>query len=134
VLCVRVKSSCWCGWSAQQRAFQTDGAHHPHPTKTKKNQELWKLAQAKKLGRDVLITDKTKLPNFKELVRSSKFCLAPWGHGWGNRLGLYMAMGCVPVIVQVRVVFCVCCLLRVVVVRMWGLHTLALAAVMAGPS
>lgn len=50
----------------------------------------------------MLISDKNRLPDFEDLVRSSKFCLAPWGHGWGNRLGLYMIMGCVPVIVQVR--------------------------------
>jgi hypothetical protein len=50
----------------------------------------------------VLISDKNKLPDFEDLVRSSKFCLAPWGHGWGNRLGMYMILGCVPVIVQVR--------------------------------
>lgn len=65
-------------------------------------QELWRLWQADKLGDRVLISDKNKLPDFEDLVRSSKFCLAPWGHGWGNRLGLYMIMGCVPVIVQVR--------------------------------
>jgi hypothetical protein len=76
----------------------------PHTAhRTPHTQELWKLAQSKALGRDVLISDKNRLPNFKELVRGSKFCLAPWGHGWGNRLGLYMTMGCVPVIVQVRV-------------------------------
>lgn len=65
-------------------------------------QELWRLWQADKLGDRVLISDKNRLPDFEDLVRSSKFCLAPWGHGWGNRLGLYMIMGCVPVIVQVR--------------------------------
>jgi hypothetical protein len=64
-------------------------------------QELWKLYEANKLGDRVLISDKNRLPDFQDLVRSSKFCLAPWGHGWGNRLGLYMVLGCVPVIVQV---------------------------------
>ncbi len=48
-----------------------------------------------------MISDKNKLPDYEDLVRSSKYCLAPWGHGWGNRLGMYMIMGCVPVIVQV---------------------------------
>jgi hypothetical protein len=64
-------------------------------------QELWRLYESNKLGDGVLISDKNKLPDFEDLVRSSKFCLAPWGHGWGNRLGMYMIMGCVPVIVQV---------------------------------
>lgn len=63
-------------------------------------QELWKLYQANKLGDKVLVFDQNRLPDFEDLVRSSKFCLAPWGHGWGNRLGLYMIMGCVPVIIQ----------------------------------
>lgn len=65
-------------------------------------QELWRLYESNKLGDGVLISDKNKLPDFEDLVRSSKFCLAPWGHGWGNRLGMYMILGCVPVIVQVR--------------------------------
>lgn len=64
-------------------------------------QALWGLYTAGKLGPNVTISNQTDLANFKELVRSSKFCFAPWGHGWGNRLGLYMVMGCVPVIVQV---------------------------------
>ncbi|KAF8062027.1 glucuronosyltransferase [Scenedesmus sp. PABB004] len=63
-------------------------------------QELWRLFKAGKLGPDVLISDNPKLPDFKQLARSSKFCLAPWGHGWGNTLGLYVVLGCVPVIVQ----------------------------------
>jgi hypothetical protein len=75
-------------------------AYAPHPPPPRP-QELWKLYQADKLGPRVLISDKNRLPDFEDLVRSSKFCLAPWGHGWGNRLGLYMIMGCVPVIVQV---------------------------------
>lgn len=84
-------------------------------------QELWKLYEANKLGDRVLISEKNRLPDFQDLVRSSKFCLAPWGHGWGNRLGLYMVMGCVPVIVQVRragraVVCCQVCL----ALQSWG--------------
>jgi hypothetical protein len=26
-------------------------------------------------------------------LKASKFCLAPYGHGWGIRTGLYMAQG-----------------------------------------
>jgi hypothetical protein len=33
-------------------------------------------------------------------IKASKFCLAPYGHGWGIRTNIYMAHGCVPVIVQ----------------------------------
>jgi len=65
-------------------------------------QELWKLFKSGKLGEDVFISPDNNLKNYKQQVQSSKFCLAPWGHGWGNRLGQYMVMGCVPVIVQVR--------------------------------
>lgn len=72
----------------------------PAPPSLATAQELWKLFKAGKLGSNVLISPSNNLPNYKELVRSSKFCLAPWGHGWGNRLGQYMVMGCVPVLVQ----------------------------------
>jgi hypothetical protein len=65
-------------------------------------QELWRLWETGALGDRVLISNSSRLPDFEGLVRGSKFCFAPWGHGWGIRLGLYMAMGCVPAIVQVR--------------------------------
>jgi hypothetical protein len=35
-------------------------------------------------------------------MRQAKFCLAPYGHGWGIRLSIVVAAGCVPVIIQVR--------------------------------
>jgi hypothetical protein len=38
--------------------------------------------------------------NYFDAIRSSKFCLSPYGHGWGIRTTLYMAHGCVPVILQ----------------------------------
>lgn len=38
--------------------------------------------------------------NYIESIRSSKFCLSPYGHGWGMRTTIYMAHGCVPVILQ----------------------------------
>jgi hypothetical protein len=40
------------------------------------------------------------VPNYVQAIRSSKFCLSPYGHGWGIRTTLYMAHGCVPVILQ----------------------------------
>ena len=33
-------------------------------------------------------------------IKASKFCLSPYGHGWGIRTNLYMANGCVPVVIQ----------------------------------
>jgi hypothetical protein len=39
---------------------------------------------------------------YDRLMSSAKFCLAPYGHGWGIRLGQVMLAGCVPVIIQVR--------------------------------
>jgi hypothetical protein len=33
-------------------------------------------------------------------IRASKFCLSPYGHGWGIRTNIYMANGCVPVVIQ----------------------------------
>ncbi|KAL4427766.1 hypothetical protein ABPG75_001855 [Micractinium tetrahymenae] len=41
---------------------------------------------------------------YQLVLSSSKFCLAPFGHGWGNRLLQAMLSGCVPVIVQEHVV------------------------------
>ena len=45
---------------------------------------------------------------YSAALRSARFCLAPYGHGWGVRLGQAVAAGCVPVIVQVgrRQVLC----------------------------
>jgi len=41
------------------------------------------------------------LPDYQDIIRNSRFCMAPSGHGWGIRLGQYMTLGCVPVIIQV---------------------------------
>jgi hypothetical protein len=38
--------------------------------------------------------------NYLEELRRARFCLAPYGAGWGIRLSLSMAYGCVPVIIQ----------------------------------
>jgi len=40
------------------------------------------------------------IAGYVEHIRSSRFCLAPSGYGWGIRLSQLMAQGCVPVIVQ----------------------------------
>jgi hypothetical protein len=37
---------------------------------------------------------------FASQIRSAKFCLSAFGHGWGIRTNIYMAHGCVPVIIQ----------------------------------
>jgi hypothetical protein len=39
--------------------------------------------------------------NYTDWQQSAKFCLAPYGFGWGIRLSIVMAAGCVPVIIQV---------------------------------
>lgn len=41
--------------------------------------------------------------NYPEAMRGSKFCLAPYGHGWGIRMNFIMTTGCVPVIIQENV-------------------------------
>ncbi len=38
--------------------------------------------------------------NYTDELRTSKFCLAPYGAGWGIRVSISMAYGCVPVIIQ----------------------------------
>ena len=35
-----------------------------------------------------------------EEMRKSIFCLAPAGHGWGNRIVYAMVSGCIPLIIQ----------------------------------
>ncbi len=40
------------------------------------------------------------MDNYEEELRRARFCLAPYGAGWGIRLSLSMAYGCVPVIIQ----------------------------------
>ena len=37
----------------------------------------------------------------QEWMRQAKFCLAPYGYGWGIRLMKLIVAGCVPVIIQV---------------------------------
>ncbi len=41
--------------------------------------------------------------DYEETLRRTKFCLAPYGHGWGIRLVSSMVTGCVPVIIQEHV-------------------------------
>ncbi len=40
-------------------------------------------------------------PWHDEWMKLAKFCLAPYGHGWGIRLSIVITAGCVPVIIQV---------------------------------
>ena len=40
------------------------------------------------------------LENMPESMRNSRFCLAPTGYGWGNRIIWAMLTGCVPVIIS----------------------------------
>ncbi|KAG2502219.1 hypothetical protein HYH03_000705 [Edaphochlamys debaryana] len=40
---------------------------------------------------------------YEDLLRRTKFCLAPYGHGWGIRLTHALMHACVPVIIQDRV-------------------------------
>ncbi|KXZ45845.1 hypothetical protein GPECTOR_50g639 [Gonium pectorale] len=40
---------------------------------------------------------------YEDLMTKSKFCLAPYGHGWGIRLTHAIMHACVPVIIQDRV-------------------------------
>lgn len=41
--------------------------------------------------------------NYEDLLARSKFCLAPYGHGWGIRLSHALLHACVPVIIQDKV-------------------------------
>lgn len=46
---------------------------------------------------------KGSVGDYEETLRSSKFCLAPYGHGWGLRIVSAMVCGCVPIIIQEHV-------------------------------
>jgi hypothetical protein len=48
---------------------------------------------------DIIFKD-GRVDNYGELFLSSKFCIAPYGHGWGIRLAIAVVHGCVPVITQ----------------------------------
>ncbi|EFJ41257.1 acetylglucosaminyltransferase [Volvox carteri f. nagariensis] len=41
-----------------------------------------------------------RVHNYKELLQSSKFCIAPYGFGWGLRLIQAIEYGCIPLIIQ----------------------------------
>ncbi len=43
---------------------------------------------------------KGAVDNYQQLLLTSTFCLAPYGHGWGLRLVQAVQHGCVPVVVQ----------------------------------
>lgn len=62
-------------------------------------QTLWKLF-GNGHHEDIVVMD-SRNGSYEALVKSSKYCLAPYGHGWGVRLMNYMVLGCVPVIIQV---------------------------------
>jgi len=40
------------------------------------------------------------VPNYAELFMTSKFCICPYGHGWGIRTSIAILHGCIPVILQ----------------------------------
>jgi hypothetical protein len=62
-------------------------------------QAVWRVAQAANRS-DVLVVD-GRVPDYEHQMRQHKYCLAALGHGWGIRLPLVMAQGCVPLIIQV---------------------------------
>ncbi|GLC68059.1 hypothetical protein PLESTF_000640400 [Pleodorina starrii] len=41
--------------------------------------------------------------SYRKLLQTSKFCIAPYGYGWGLRLVQAIEYGCIPVIIQDRV-------------------------------
>lgn len=43
---------------------------------------------------------KGAVDNYRQLLLTSTFCLAPYGHGWGLRLVQAVQHGCIPVVVQ----------------------------------
>ncbi|GIL47983.1 hypothetical protein Vafri_4706 [Volvox africanus] len=38
--------------------------------------------------------------NYRDLLQTSKFCIAPYGYGWGLRLVQAIEYGCIPLIIQ----------------------------------
>jgi hypothetical protein len=63
-------------------------------------QALFNYLHALKPPPDDVIVSKEKLHDYQLLFLRSKFCIAPYGAGWGLRLSWAMANGCIPVIIQ----------------------------------
>lgn len=48
-----------------------------------------------------MLVKEGQIHNYQEMFLTSKFCIAPYGYGWGLRLAISVAHGCIPVIIQV---------------------------------
>ncbi|KAG1665073.1 hypothetical protein FOA52_012492 [Chlamydomonas sp. UWO 241] len=48
---------------------------------------------------DILFKD-GRVDNYEQMFLDSKFCVAPYGYGWGLRLAIAVVHGCVPIITQ----------------------------------
>ncbi|PNH05261.1 putative glycosyltransferase [Tetrabaena socialis] len=41
-----------------------------------------------------------RTPAYRSMLRTSKFCIAPYGHGWGIRVVQAIEHGCIPLVIQ----------------------------------
>ncbi|PNH01195.1 putative glycosyltransferase [Tetrabaena socialis] len=46
----------------------------------------------------VFVSGRTQ--DYRTLLRTSKFCIAPYGHGWGLRVVQAVEFGCIPILIQ----------------------------------
>jgi len=60
----------------------------------------WRAKAALKNATDVVFADNVRDEAYFDALRRSVFCLAPSGHGHGNRLTFAMLTWCIPVIIQ----------------------------------
>ena len=65
-------------------------------------QELHTLYNGNKDPNGTIVIWEGGTEDWTSWQHSARFCLAPYGFGWGIRLSQMMVAGCVPVIIQVR--------------------------------
>ena len=68
-------------------------------------QNLFKVFEGRENETGMLIQGSTgQVSGFLEMMERSVFCIAPSGWGWGMRTTQAVILGCIPVVIQVRLV------------------------------
>ncbi|KAG2444206.1 hypothetical protein HYH02_009144 [Chlamydomonas schloesseri] len=58
-----------------------------------------RIANGNSTPADVMFVE-GRTNDYRQLLQTSKFCIAPYGFGWGLRLVQALEFGCIPVIIQ----------------------------------
>lgn len=73
---------------------------HPSPS-SHCLQDVFRLFGNASQAGVVLLSGGMRPAQYEAAMRGALYCLAPYGFGWGIRLSEAVALGCVPIIVQV---------------------------------